>query len=247
MSDPGWRLFPFEQRLLDWVEAVRPTAIMLSAADEARHGGTWRPGVNLLPNDAQGRVAGGPPLACAALDNLPPHPLDRGQLSAVLPGYPRREPDEPEAAHRFRRDRAAAHLDGLLPEGAARRRHLREHHAWLLGIPLSDHGADAAPFVIWEGSHEIIRSMLRTHLPSDPEYWGDTDLTEPYHAARREIFATCPRREIHAKRGEAYTVHRLALHGTAPFATTAHAPPEGRLIAYFRPETADRLAWLNAP
>lgn len=89
--------------------------------------------------------------------------------------------------------------------------------------------------------------MLRTHLPPDPEHWGDTDLTEPYHAARREIFASCPRREIHAKPGEAYTVHRLALHGTAPFATTAHAPPEGRLIAYFRPETADRLAWLNAP
>jgi hypothetical protein len=31
-------------------------------------------------------------------------------------------------------------------------------------------------------------------------------------------------------------IHRLALHGVAPWAEGAEAGPEGRMIAYFRPE-----------
>lgn len=185
---------------------------------------------------------GGPPLPV-----IPPGSpsLDRAQLSACLPDYPRQDAGQSDANHRFRLTRDAAHLDGLLLEGAARRRHLREHHAYILGIPLTDHDPGAAPFVIYEGSHEVIRAMLQTHLPEDPARWGDVDLTAPYQTARQEVFATCKRVEIHARPGECYLAHRLSIHGVAPWAESARAPVEGRLIAYFRPEMADLVAWLT--
>ncbi|WP_316013230.1 hypothetical protein, partial [Roseobacter sp. HKCCA0434] len=176
--------------------------------------------------------------------DLPDIPLDRAQLSAVLPGYPGRDPGESDAAHRFRRERDAAHLDGLLPEGPGRRRHLREIHAYILGIALTHHEPDAAPFVIWEGSHEVIRAMLRAHLPHDPADWGAVDLTEPYQAARREVFETCRRVELPAAFGTGYVAHRLSIHGTAPW-RAGDAPQ--RLIAYFRPDAPDPLDWLAAP
>jgi len=47
--------------------------------------------------------------------------------------------------------------------------------------------------------------------------------------------------------GEAYLVHRFALHGVAPWDEDAKAGPDGRMIAYFRPELPDRGLWLNAP
>ena len=234
----GWRRIAFDPAILAWVEAVLPIALRLSAADERRHGATWRPGVNLLPNDTTGALQGGPALPVAL------QPCDAAQLSACLPGYPRQDAGESDAAHRFRRDRDAAHLDGLLPEGPLRRRHLREMHRHILGLPLTDHAADAAPFVIWEGSQEIVRAMLRDHLSDDPRRWGDIDLTDPYQAARREVFATCRRVEIAARPGEGYVAHRLSIHGTAPW---GQSDDPQRLIAYFRPHHPDPLAWRDAP
>ena len=231
----GWCRLP---PLLEWAEAVAPLALRLGAGDPARHGGTWRAGVNLLPNDATGAVGGGPP--------MPPEfaPYDRGQISTCLQGYPGRDEGESAAAHAFRRDRDAAHLDGLLPEGPARRRHLRERHRMLLGVALTDHAPGAAPFVMWERSHETLRTVLRDNLPADPARWGDTDLTEAYGAARRHILATHVRREIPLRRGEAVLVHRLALHGTAPW-----RGPDGRprTIAWFRPDHPDPRQWLHGP
>lgn len=79
------------------------------------------------------------------------------------------------------------------------------------------------------------------------KYWPDIDLTDAYHAARREIFDTCPRVAVHARPGEAYLVHRLALHGVAPWAKDAKAPSEGRMIVYFRPELPGPPgSWLTA-
>jgi hypothetical protein len=41
-------------------------------------------------------------------------------------------------------------------------------------------------------------------------------------------------------------LHRLALHGIAPWGPGAEAPPEGRAVAYFRPQTEGNLDdWLN--
>jgi hypothetical protein len=42
-------------------------------------------------------------------------------------------------------------------------------------------------------------------------------------------------------------VHRLCLHGVAPWAADATAPPEGRMIAYFRPMLRSVAAWLHDP
>jgi hypothetical protein len=167
----------------------------------------------------------------------------------IYPGYPKPHTGETEAATRFRRDRDAAHVDGLLPIGPERHRMLREPHAFVLGLPMTQTDTGASPLVIWEGSHEVIRRALKTRLdPIPPQDWPNTDLTEAYTTARRAAFATCKRVCVHANPGEAYLVHRLALHGVAPWQTGANAPPEGRIIAYFRPELIGAMTdWLDLP
>lgn len=78
--------------------------------------------------------------------------------------------------------------------------------------------------------------------------WQDVDLTDVYKAARQEVFETCQRIEVPAGPGEAYLVHRLALHGVASWAEGAVADSDGRMIVYFRPEWPEPGAeWLTAP
>jgi len=144
----------------------------------------------------------------------------------------------------FRRDRDAAHVDGLLPEGPKRRRHLREAHGFVLGLPLNATSAQASPMVVWEGSHLLMRAAFEAALKGvDPADWGEVDLTDIYQETRRTCFETCKRVEIHATPGEAYLVHRLALHGVAPWG--AGAADAGRMIAYFRPELRCVAQWLD--
>ena len=252
----GWKRFPFDAAVAAWVESTLPAARAVVADPANAHwlrcGGTWFVGVNALPNDSQGAVAGGVPLAGAAVDFI--HNVlslgstfEQAQVSVCYPGYPRRGAEESEAAFRFRLTRDAAHVDGLRAEGADRQRHLREHHGFLLGLPLTASSEGAAPLVVWEGSHEIMRAALREAFGSvPPGQWGEIDVTAAYQAARRRIFETCPRVVVAAKPGEAYLVHRLALHGVAPWAEEAGAPPDGRMIAYFRPETGTARDWLEA-
>jgi hypothetical protein len=99
--------------------------------------------------------------------------------------------------------------------------------------------------VVWEESHAVIRqalaSVLVHHPPRD---WPEIDLTEAYHEARRSVFATCRRVELHARPGEVLLLHRLVLHGMAPWAPDAQANPEGRMIAYLRPEFPMIADWL---
>lgn len=155
---------------------------------------------------------------------------------------------ESEAAYGFRLHRDSAHVDGLRKEGPEGRRYLREYHGFVLGIPLVEVSADASPFVIWEGSHEVIRQGFKTIFDNvPPENWGYIDVTESYTRIRREVFSNCERVVIAAKPGESYVVHRLALHGVAPWADQATAGPDGRMIAYFRPDFGSPLNWLNAP
>ena len=63
----------------------------------------------------------------------------------------------------------------------------------------------------------------------------------------RRVFDTCERVEIAAKPGEAYVAHRLVLHGVAPWAESATAGEEGRMICYFRPISGGPKEWLTAP
>jgi len=206
-----------------------------------RCGGTWAVGLDLLPNAADGAVAG-VALPWEVL-GLAPTPLHRAQLSAVWPGYPRPSPEESDSAFRFRLTRDAAHLDGLLPVGPMRQRMVKEPHGWILGLPLGT--VTLSPLVVWEGSAEVLRAGLREALQDHPpEDWGAVDLTEAYAQARRAVFGTCRRVEVPVVAGEAVVMHRLCLHGVAPWAGSAVGP---RVIAYFRPELASVEAWLLAP
>ena len=192
-------------------------------------------GVDCLPNDAQGRLPGGPALSGALTAGITDEPLHPGQVSAVFPGYPRPIAGESAAATRYRRDRDGAHVDGLLPVGGRRRRMMREPHAYILGLPLTAVTSETSPLVVWEGSHEIIREAFRAALAGTPvAHWGEVDLTETYHVARRRCFESCARVEIIARPGEALLLDPLILHGITPWRGTGSAP---RIVAYFRPMT----------
>ncbi|MEM9146470.1 MAG: hypothetical protein AAGC57_09745 [Pseudomonadota bacterium] len=255
----GWARFPADDETAAWVAAAAPLAAEIAADAEARAawlrcGGTWFAGVNILPNGADGAVPGRvPPLAGRATRfvaeelGLRDVSWDRAQISVCYPGYPQPGEEESAAAFRFRRDRDAAHVDGLLRDDQ-RRRQLGERHAFVLGLPLSETPVDAAPLVVWDGSHELVRDAFFARLAGIPsERWGEEDVTDIYTETRRQIFETCPRVVVTARPGEAYIVHRLALHGVAPW----QAPPgPPRVIAYFRPEPPARYPrdwWLAAP
>ncbi|MEM7469790.1 MAG: hypothetical protein AAF340_00450 [Pseudomonadota bacterium] len=250
----GWCRFDQDAKLRAWVDHAAGVASALAQNEQniaawLRCGGTWFAGVNILPNDAAGRLRGGPALDGAVIrlimDRFGPQDWDKAQLSIIYPGYPQPMEGESAAAFRFRRDRDAAHVDGLLPVGEARRRHLHEPHGFVLGLPLVLTSKDASPMVVWEGSNQIMRAAFRDALKEvTPQKWGSVDLTEIYQATRRVCFETCPRVTVHAEPGEAYLIDRLALHGVAPWAEGAEAPSEGRMIAYFRPELSDIADWL---
>ncbi len=258
LLDKGWALFPAEDSLRHWAQEARRVALERINEPEQQAKwlqceGTWFVGVDTLPNDEQGAVGQAGPLpgtafaaARALYGDLPLHP---GQVSVTYPGYPKPRHGESDTAFRYRLKRDAAHVDGLLAVGEARQRMLRERHAYILGLPLTATGPGASPFVVWEGSHKIMQAMFETHLGNHPEHdWPHVDLTEAYQATRRHVFETCKRVEITAQPGEAYIVHRFALHGVAPWHPGANAPPEGRMIAYFRPEFATGTRdWLTHP
>jgi hypothetical protein len=245
MVDPGWTRIGPHPAIHAWVQAARAAALeALAITDEPwRCGGTWFVGVDALPNGPDGAVED-TPFPWEALP-IPPRPLHRAQLSVIRPGYPQPSPEETPAAFAYRCDRDAAHLDGLLPIGPDKRRMVREPHAWILGLPLND--TSASPLTVWEGSHEILRAaLLKALAPHSPETWGDIDITDAYQAARKEVFATCRRIELPARPGEATFLHRLTLHGVAPWKPDDHAPSEGRMIAYLRPQLATVRDWLTA-
>ncbi len=256
--DRGWQAFPVEAELRDWAGAAKRAALTRMAEPEAQKQwlqceGTWFVGVDTLPNRADGAVDGSEPLPGAAYraarQVYGDIPLHRGQVSVIYPGYPRPRQGENETGFRYRLKRDAAHVDGLLAVGPARRRMLKERHAYILGLPLTECDAGASPLVIWEGSHHIMRAAFEAALAGVAEdQWADIDLTDIYQAARREVFERCPRVIVTAEPGAAYLVHRHALHGIAPWQEGAKAPPEGRMIAYFRPELPDGSEdWLRLP
>lgn len=253
LTREGWMRFPFDPAVADWARHADKAAA-IAAQDPAnaawvRCGGTWFVGVDALANDSKGQLPGGPPLSGAAVDAaqaLQTAPLHRAQTSIMYPGYPKQGADEDSAAFGFRLRRDAAHVDGLHRIMPGRRRVLKERHAWLLGILLND--CDAAPMTVWEGSHEVMRDALSSaYAGIPPSNWATHDVTDIYQAARKRCFDTLPRVELRARVGEAYVVHRLALHGVAPW---GDATGRRRSIAYFRPEftcgdTSD--VWLTAP
>lgn len=246
MVGAGWQRIGPHPAIGAWAAAARAAALKVLSTSTAawRCGGTWFVGVDALPNTPDGAINGAP-FPWTALP-LQPEPLHQAQLSVIRPGYPKPSPEDSAAAFAYRRDRDAAHLDGLLPIGPDKRRMVKEPHAWILGLPLND--TPASPLTVWEGSHEILRAALLDALDPHPaETWGDIDITTAYQAARKTVFATCRRIELAARPGEATLLHRLTLHGVAAWKPGDSAPAEGRMIAYFRPQLASVAAWLRLP
>jgi len=252
----GWVGFGFDPGVRDWADHARRAGRTALNDPRLAHWhvcqGTWFVGVDALDNDAVGRVAGSGPLGGPAVQFITAHlggmpALHKGQVSVVWPGYPRPRDGEDGPSFRYRLKRDAAHLDGVKPVGPDRRRRIEEPHAFILGLPLTKTDPGAAPLVVWEGSHRIMRRALTAALTGhDPSEWGQVDVTEAYTQARREVFETCPRVVVHALPGEAYLLHRLVLHGVAPWEEGANAGPDGRMIAYFRPPLSGGVRqWLD--
>lgn len=255
----GWVRFGADPAVRAWIRHALPAARRaVGAPDAARAGfdceGTWFVGVDALANDASGAVAQSGPLCGEAIEFLrrymdgPLPPLHRAQVSVVYPGYPRPRRHESAQGFRYRQTRDAAHVDGLLPVGGARKRMIREPHAFVLGLPVTCCNDKASPLVVWEGSHVLMRRAFEKALESyPPDMWGDVDLTGIYQAARREVFDSCKRVRIAAKPGESYVLHRHSLHGVAPWEDGAVAPEDGRMIIYFRPEPeGGAQRWMQA-
>ncbi|WP_299657074.1 hypothetical protein [uncultured Tateyamaria sp.] len=243
MDADGFVVFAHDPRTAQWAEAARHVSKKITDDPEAqarnlRHGNTWFVGVDELPNAPDGSV-NGVPLQGPWEDHVPALPQHAAQVSIIYPGYPIRDPDQSDANHRYRVNRMAAHVDGLLPEGAERRRYPRESHAYILGLPLND--VAAAPTVVWRGSHQIMQAALSEAIgAADPR---DVDVTDAYHAARRHVFETCEAVPLRARPGQSFLIHRFALHGTTPW----NGPTDsGRMIAFFRPEFPDPGEWLRA-
>lgn len=238
----GWRAIGPHPAILAWADVAYPIAIKVlkDSLEPLRCGGTWAVGLDLLPNTPDGSI-GGVPLPWQVL-GLSQEPLHLGQISAVYPGYPQPSPDESPAAFRFRQTRDAAHLDGLLPIGPTRKRMVKEPHAYILGLPLTD--GPAAPLVVWEGSHRIMQAALHAAFaPHPPEIWGDIDVTEAYQTARAEVFRCCRRVEVPGRMGEAMLLHRHLIHGVSPWDNDVIG--HGRLVAYFRPLLPTVADWMS--
>ena len=237
MVGDGFTVFGHDAATLAWAQAAHRVAVDVAQdpairAVNLRHGDTWFVGVDALPNAPDGSVDD-VPLAGPWMHHITaPDHWHRAQLSIVYPGYPQQDPNETDANHRYRITRKAAHVDGLLPIGADRRRYLREPHAFILGLPLNV--SDAAPLVVWPGSQRIMGTAL-AGITGDRDPIS-VDLTDTYHAARREVFERITPVAVPAKPGQAVLLHRHLLHGVEVWQDSATAPPEGRMIAYFRPE-----------
>ncbi|KIN64105.1 hypothetical protein Z946_2992 [Sulfitobacter noctilucicola] len=233
----GFTVFEATEPALNWAKSAHRTALKVASDPQVRlanlrHGETWFVGVDALPNAQDGSIDG-TPLDGAWRDTVNwQGEWHRAQLSVVYPGYPERDTGETDGTHRYRVKRHAAHVDGLLPLGPDRQRFLQEPHAFILGLPLNV--SDGSPLVVWPGSQRIMGDALRKAIgDARPQ---DIDLTEPYQSARRLVFERITPQRIIAAPGQAVLLHRHLLHGVAPWEASANAPPEGRMIGYFRPQ-----------
>jgi len=241
LAKEGYAVFEHDSAVARWAAAAKGVGLeVLAQGGDYRHGRTWFVGVDALPNAPDGSVDG-VALAGDWRDYVAlPSKWHSAQLSVVFPGYPQQDATESDAAHRFRRNRDAAHVDGLLPEGPNKRRHLREPHGFILGLPLDD--VTASPLVVWPGSHLMMRAAFQeafSGLP--PDAWGDLDVTDVYQATRRAVFEQCHRVEVSASPGQAILLDKHLLHGVAPWAKGTEG--DMRMMAYFRP-LVDPVAWL---
>ena len=99
------------------------------------------------------------------------------------------------------------------------------------------------PAALARNPFRVFTSLLRLELIEDEALRAEAAET----LARRDIFATCRRIELPVRPGEATLLHRLTIHGVAAWKPQDEAPPEGRMIAYLRPQLSTVEAWLKLP
>ena len=171
-----------------------------------------------MANGADGSIDGVPLAGPWQVAISVPKVWHPAQVSVVYEGYPKRDAGESDAAHRFRTERCAAHVDGLHLENG--QRILREPHAFILGIVLNT--SDACPLVVWPGSHVLMRKALHGAIEArDPI---GADVTQAYKAARAAVFETCAPIEVQMQVGQSVLLDRFALHGVAPWRAGMSAP-----------------------
>ncbi len=250
MTGPdGFEVFDFDLCTAAWAEAALKVARgiakkpVMRGADNLRHQKTWFVGVDALPNGADGSIDG-VPLNGPWVRHVPDLPLHPAQVSIIYEGYPKQDIGESDANHRYRQNRDAAHVDGLLPLGPNRRRYAQEFHAYILSLPLND--VPHAPTVVWRGSQQIMQAALRGALEGqDPD---KVDITDVYQAARRQAFEECEQVSLMITPGESALLHPFVLHGTQPWGHAPDPTNEGRMIAFLRPECAGGVSeWLATP
>ena len=252
----GWRFFPEDKHMFEWANhAKRWVKKKLSKGQytdsQLRCAGTWFVGVNFLENNSIGELGDVDFYSRPIMEVMTEFGnyvsgWDQGQVSICYPGYPKKMSDESEAAFKYRKQMFGAHVDGILPMGKNRRRYFKEAHAFVLGIPLSSFNKDAAPLVVWEKSHLIVRSMIWKKLKDfEVRTWSDIDITETYHEARRLVFRVCKPKIIWAPVGSGFIVHRHTLHGIKPWASGGVSEDCGRMIAYFRPMFTKNEYWAS--
>lgn len=252
----GYKVFPPETAVADWASEARQDARRALGEPDLAHWyqceGTWFVGLEALENDKEGRVGVAGPLRGAAVDYAAKYcggwpDLHKAQVSGVFPGYPRPRAGENDAAFRYRQKRHAAHVDGVIGKGRPKRRFVEEPHAFILGLPLTEADAGAAPLMVWEGSHRIMQRAFHTAFAGASGDASQVDVTDVYKKARAEAFDKCRLISLCAPPGAAILLHRLLLHGVGAWSPGAKAAPEGRLIAYFRPPMpGGPAAWAEA-
>ncbi len=257
LNQNSWAVCEPDKRMLTWIRNAKNTAQQKLKVDgfdktQLRCGGTWFVGANFLDNDSFGtlnkvRLEG---MAIEAILERYGRLFcewDRAQISICYPGYPKPSKQETAAAFSFRKNSFGAHVDGILPIGNPKRRYAKEYHAFIFGIPLEDYNQFAAPVVVWEGSHRIIRTFLsRVLLQNGVEKWKNLDITQIYAEARKEALSKCKKKIIHVPLGGCYVLHRLAVHGIMPWKKRGNSEAESRMVAYFRPILKDSQFWLDS-
>jgi len=247
----GWIKFEFDHRVVRWAKAANSKInLKLKNKEILKNNltcqGTWFVGVDALDNDpggALGKISLSGPFK-SLMKSFKTSGLHSAQVSIIFEGYPKPRDQESESSFNFRLKRDAAHVDGLIADFPGGPRKLKEPHAYVLGIPINQAPKGASPIVVWEGSHHLISQALkRLFLNRDPGEWKDLDVREVYLQTRKTVFEKCKRRVLHANLGESYMIHRLCVHGISPWNSSVKNFPEGRKIAYFRPELQYLADW----
>ncbi len=157
-----------------------------------RHRRTWFVGVDALPTC--------PMAVCPAVrrcrrgDCFPARsprlhrPVAHGAALRLLPRLSQRDDDESESQQPLPRQTRCGPCGRPPWRGPERRRHLREFHDLILGLPLNAASADAAPLVVWRGSHVMMQKLFTDALAHlAPEEWGAVDLTDLYQQCGNSV------------------------------------------------------------